>query len=97
MSENEINLLMGVMNEGFKRVEGSIHESRKERREQIATIHTRLNDHGERIKALEVHVESNGGGFFGTFKTPRWQATGLAAVLAAVAIGFAIVKTCNLL
>lgn len=102
MSENEINLLMTVMNKGFDRVEGTIQESRKERREQISGLHCRLNEHGERIRALEVaHAENvnrckdSDAGLFGTFQTSKWRATGLAAVLVAVGIAYAIAKTCN--
>ena len=38
---------------------------------------------------------STGTSFFGSFKTQKWQATGFAAVIVAVAIGYAIAKTCN--
>ena len=97
MSDNEVNLLMSVMNEGFKRVEGSICESRKERREQIATIHVRLNEHGERIAALETKVSNGNGGssFFGGIQTSRIKAFGLAGVIIAVAIGVVILRTMN--
>jgi hypothetical protein len=101
MSENEINLLMTVMNKGFDRIDGSIKDSRTERQGQIQGLHVRLNEHSERIKALEVaHAENMNKhcepeNIFGTFKTKNWRVTGLAAVAVSIGVAFAIAKTCN--
>lgn len=97
MSENDTNLLMTVMNKGFDRIDGAIMESRKERHGQVASLHCRLNEHGERIRALEVaHAENMNKcnspkvNFFGNIETPRWKANGFAAVIIAAAIAVVI-------
>jgi len=44
MSEHEINLLMNVVQEGFRDVKSAIKDSREERQKQITAIHERIND-----------------------------------------------------
>jgi len=101
MGEQEINLIVGEMRTGFSSVKSDIQISRDERREQIASLHGRLNEHGERIRALEVsHAENmgkcgNGSGFLGAIQFPRMKAVGLSAVVIAIGVCYAIAKTCK--
>lgn len=108
MGENEINLLMTVMRDGFNRVEGAIETSRKERQDQVGRLHTRINDiaehgcahrpqHEKEISDLKAQLRrtNEGSSLFGTIQLPKLKAVGLSAIIIAMGVCYAIAKTCK--
>lgn len=106
MGEGEMNFIVGEMREGFRTVREDIRASRTERHQQISALHGRVNDiaqngcahreaHEREFENLRKALERRNAPVWGVISTKNLKATGIAALILALAIGFAIAKTCN--
>jgi hypothetical protein len=113
MSEHEINLLMTVMQEGFRDVKGAIKDSREELQKKITAVHERINDIDRNAVRRDEHARdladlrqevllrskagSRNGSFWGAINTPSWRITGLCAVIVSIAIAWVVMRGYNIL
>lgn len=96
----DAELIIGVLDKRITEIRDDIRESRAERREQIATIHIRLNDHAERIRNVELKQATMNGkcaaekteNFWGSLQTKRGKVTGIAAIAFISGLFFCVYK-----